>query len=339
MTTLRVELGKRGYDIVIGRGLLGEAHKFFDLNRKVFIVTDSGVPAEYAERISKCAKDATVVTVPMGEGAKSMKYYAELLDEMVKFGMTRTDCAVAVGGGVVGDLTGFAAASYMRGIDFYNVPTTLLSEVDSSIGGKVAINLGGIKNIVGAFHQPRGVLIDPDTLKTLPKRHISNGLSEAIKMSLTSDKELFELFERESVNEKNIEDIIIRSLKIKKAVVEADERESGIRRILNFGHTLGHGIEAMELEGGLYHGECVAIGMTAVCSAETKKRLTAVLKKHELPTAYSGDIEKALGFISHDKKCEGDFVSAIFVDTPGSFRIEKMTTDKFTETVRENLKS
>ena len=338
MTTLRVELGERSYDIAVGRGLLNEADKYFDLCRKVFIVTDSGVPKEYAERIAACSKEATVVTVPMGEGSKSPEVYTELLEKMVDFGMTRTDCAVAVGGGVVGDLTGFVAATYMRGIDFYNVPTTLLSEVDSSIGGKVAINLGGVKNIVGAFHQPRCVLIDPDTLRTLPKRHISNGLSEAIKMSLTSDEELFRLFETESVNEDNIEGVIIRSLKIKKAVVEADEREAGIRRILNFGHTLGHGIEAMELDRGLYHGECVAIGMTAVCSDEVRERLIPVLEKHGLPTTYSGDTEGALSFISHDKKCEGSSVSVIFVDTPGSYRIEKMSVDCFIAGVREALK-
>ncbi len=335
MHTLHLDLGERGYDINIGRGLLAEADKYFKLDRKVFIVTDSGVPAEYAKAVAGVAKDPLVVTVPEGEGSKSQKVYAELLKKMAAFGLTRTDCAVAVGGGVVGDLTGFLAATYMRGIDFYNIPTTLLSQVDSSIGGKTAINLGGIKNIVGAFHQPKAVLIDLDTLKTLPKRQISNGLSEAIKMSLTSDGELFGFFEKNEISQENIEEVVISSLKIKKFVVENDEREAGLRKILNFGHTFGHAVEAEEEMHGLYHGECVAIGMLATSSDEVRKRLLPVLKKNGLPTEYKGDKERALSFISHDKKCDGDKISVVFVDTPGSFRIEKMSTTEFEGLVRK----
>lgn len=334
MTTLHLDLGDRGYDINIGRGLLSEADKYFNLSRKVFIVTDSGVPIEYAKAIAERSLDSRIVTVPMGEDSKSPRVYTMLLEAMIRFGMTRTDCAVAVGGGVVGDLTGFVAASYMRGIDFYNVPTTLLSQVDSSIGGKVAINLGGVKNIVGAFHQPKAVIIDPNTLRTLPSRQISNGLAEAVKMSLTSDKELFELFETSDITEDNIEDVIIRSLKIKKAVVEGDERESGIRKILNFGHTVGHAVEAEEEMHGLYHGECVAIGMLAAASPSVRERLIPVLKKLSLPYSYSGDIDHALGFISHDKKCDGEYLSAVFVDEVGKYRIEKMQTKTFIETAR-----
>ncbi|MBQ8528578.1 MAG: 3-dehydroquinate synthase [Clostridia bacterium] len=329
MKKLHLDLSERGYDIYVGRGLLSECKKYFNLSRKVFIVTDSGVPSEYAQTVRSMCDDATVVTVPMGEGSKSPETYTYLLEKMIEFGMTRSDCAVAVGGGVVGDLTGFAAASYMRGIDFYNIPTTVLSQVDSSIGGKVAINLGGIKNIVGAFHQPKGVIIDPDTLKTLPKRQIANGLCEALKMSLTSDGELFGLFEREEINEDNIEDVIVRSLMIKKAVVEADEREGGLRRILNFGHTFGHAVEAAEELRGYYHGECVAIGMLVTSSESVKARLIPVLKRLGLPYSYEGDVKGALGFISHDKKCEGGKVSVVFVDEPGSFRIEKMNTEDF----------
>jgi 3-dehydroquinate synthase len=233
---------------------------------------------------------------------------------------------------------GFAAASFMRGIDFYGVPTTVLSMVDSSIGGKTAINLGGVKNIVGAFHQPKGVLIDLDTLKTLPERQISNGLSEAVKMALTSDKELFSLFENEEINDENIEKVIISSLNIKKRVVEEDERESGLRKILNFGHTFGHGVEAVEEMRGFYHGECVAVGMLVTTSDAVLKRLIPVLKKLNLPTEYSGDVEGALAFISHDKKCEGDLVSVIFVDEIGSFRTEKLKARDFSSLVRNRLK-
>lgn len=338
MTKLHLDLGERGYDINIGRGLINRADEFFELNRRVLIVTDSGVPKEYAEAVKKSCKEARILTVKEGEGSKSPEGFTLVCQAMLDFDMTRSDCVVAVGGGVVGDLAGFAAASFMRGVDFYNIPTTLLSQVDSSIGGKTAINLGGVKNIVGAFYQPKGVIIDPSVLKTLPKRQISNGLAEAIKMSLTSDADLFELIENSENIEDILEQIIIGSLKIKKAVVEADEREAGLRRILNFGHTLGHGVEAAEEMRGLYHGECVAIGMLAVSSEKVKARLIPVLRKAGLPCSYDGDIEEALSFISHDKKCDGSRVSVVFVDEVGEFRIEKMDVSDFCDLVRKELK-
>ena len=334
MTTLHLELGERGYDITVGRALLSDAGKFFNLDRRVFIVTDDGVPKEYASAVAACAKEAVIVTVPQGEGSKSPEVYTDLLMRMLDFGMTRTDCAVAVGGGVVGDLTGFVAASYMRGIDFYNVPTTLLSQVDSSIGGKCAINLGGVKNIVGAFHQPRGVLIDVDTLKTLDARQIANGAAESVKMACTSDKALFELIEREGITDESLTDIIIGSLKIKKAVVEADEREGGLRKILNFGHTFGHAIEADEKLNTLYHGECVALGMLPVSSESVKKRLIPVLEKLSLPTVWNGNVDEACKFISHDKKCDGAKLSVVLVDEIGSYRIEKLEVEKFIEMIK-----
>ena len=337
MTTLHLDLGERGYDITVGRGLLAKVGEYFNLSRKVFIVTDSGVPTNYAETVAVSAKESLIITVPMGEGAKSPEVFTHLLTKMVEFGMTRTDCVVAVGGGVVGDLTGFVAASYMRGIDFYNVPTTLLSQVDSSIGGKTAINLGGVKNIVGAFHQPKGVLIDLDTLKTLPKRQVSNGMAEVIKMALTSDSELFSFLEENEIDHENIEKVVVSSLKIKKYIVENDERESGLRKILNFGHTLGHAIEAEEEMRGFYHGECVALGMLATISDEARPGLVSALTKAGLPTEYKGNLEHALSFISHDKKCDGSLVSIIFVDTPGSFRIEKMTTEDFADLCRNKI--
>lgn len=336
MTTLHMELAERSYDITVGRGLLASAGEYFNLNRKAFILTDSGVPREYAEAVARLAADARISTITMGEASKSDENYIRLLSEMIEFGLTRTDCVIAVGGGVVGDLGGFLAASYMRGIDFYNCPTTLLSQLDSSIGGKVAINLGGVKNIVGAFHQPKGVLIDLDTLKTLPKRLISAGLAEAVKMSLTSDAELFSLFESEEVSDESIEKIIVASLKIKKSVVEQDEREGGLRKILNFGHTFGHGIEALA-NGELYHGECVALGMLPMTGDEVYERLLPVLKRVGLPCACDIDAERALELVAHDKKCDGDTVSAIFVDKVGEFRIEKMPISEFCDVVKRNL--
>ena len=276
--TLTVSLPHTSYDIIIERGALKQANSFLKLNRRVLIVTDSGVPTEYAQTIASLSQEPTIVTVPQGEDSKSLSTYEALLKTMLEKNFTRKDCVVAVGGGVVGDLAGFTAASYMRGVDFYNIPTTLLSQVDSSIGGKTAVNFCGIKNIVGAFYQPKRVLIDPDVLKTLPKRQLSNGLSEALKMSLTFDPELFRIFEEESA-EDMIDTVITRSLMIKKGVVEQDEKEAGLRRVLNFGHTIGHGIESSEGMSERYHGECVALGMIPMCGEKIRPRVIAVLKK------------------------------------------------------------
>ena len=337
MKTIRLNLPAGAYDITVGHGLLDRASDYMNLARRVFIVTDTGVPREYSERVAAVCKEAMIYTVEAGEGSKSLSVMEGLLETMLNFGMTRGDCAIAVGGGVVGDLTGFAAASYMRGIDFYNIPTTLLSQVDSSIGGKTAVNLGMVKNVVGAFYQPRAVLIDTDVLKTLSPRHFAAGAAEAVKMSLTSDAKLFETFEREGVNDENIEDVIVRALDIKRRVVEEDEKESDVRKILNFGHTLGHGLEAEGELSGLYHGECVALGMLPVCSDAVRHRLLSVLRKLELPTRFDGDIEKALDFVCHDKKCIGNEVSVILVEEVGSCEIRTMTVDAFKRLVKERF--
>lgn len=336
MTTLHLDLGVSSYDITVGHGLLARAGEFFRLDRKVLVVTDDGVPKEYAANVASQAKFARTVTVPSGEGSKSFEGLECVLGAMSDFEMTRGDCVVAVGGGVVGDLAGFAAASYMRGVDFYNVPTTVLSQVDSSIGGKTAINFKGIKNIIGAFHQPRAVIVDIDCLNTLSERHISAGLAEAVKMSLTSSADLFEQFERYSRAQiiENIEQIIVDSLKIKRSVVEADERESGLRKILNFGHTFGHGVEAEEELHGYYHGECVALGMIPMCSVKVRERLIGVLEKLGLPTGYRGDVDSALAFVAHDKKCVGDGVNVIYVENVGRFEIKRMTIEEFAHAVK-----
>ena len=330
---LHISSDKGGYDVIIGRGAIEKADETFDLSRRVFIVTDDGVPAEYAEKIAAGCKYPTVATVRHGEKAKSPKTYIDLLDTMLSFGFTRGDAVVAVGGGVVGDLAGFVAATYMRGVDFYNVPTTLLSEIDSSIGGKTAINLDGIKNAVGAFYPPKAVVIDPDVLKTLPKRQIKNGLAEAIKMAATFDEELFELIESGGYEE-NIEKIIVGSLKIKKRVVELDEREAGLRRTLNFGHTVGHGIES-ERGGKLYHGECVALGMLPLSSGDARKRIKAVLKKVGLPTVYNGDTDRACAAMLHDKKAADGYINVITVSEIGKYAEEKITADELIKKVKQ----
>lgn len=323
---IHMDLPQNGYDIILERGVLDRAGELLSLDRRVLIVTDDGVPAQYAERVAARCKAPTRITVPAGEASKSFAVLERLCRAMLEAGFTRTDCVVAVGGGVVGDLAGFAAASFMRGIDFYNIPTTLLSQVDSSIGGKVAINLDHVKNIVGAFHQPRRVLIDPAVLSTLPARQLANGMAESVKMALTSDAALFELFARGEAYSR-IDEVIERSLRIKKSVVEQDERELGLRRILNFGHTLGHGIEAFSHQHGLYHGECVALGMLPMCAPDVRARLLRVLEQLQLPTAVPCDWDSVMEAASHDKKCVGDEISVIYVPAVGSFLQKRMPLD------------
>ena len=335
MKKLEVSLGERSYNILIDKGSITNMASLFGIGHKrAFIVTDSGVPKEYAEAVASGFNSSYIYTINEGEESKSIKTFGEVLAKMLEFGMTRVDVCVAVGGGVVGDLCGFAAASYMRGVDFYNVPTTTLSMVDSSIGGKTAVNHCGVKNIVGAFYQPKGILIDTDTLATLDKRQWASGLSESIKMAMTSDKELFEILEGQEDIYANIEDIVIRSLMIKKAVVEADEREGGIRKILNFGHTYGHAVEADAELRGYYHGECVAIGMVAVSGGKVKDRLVAVLNKYSLPTEYKDDDGRALAFISKDKKCKGDKIDIILVPEIGKYEIKSMEIEEFAKLIK-----
>ena len=321
--TIRMHLGEDSYDILVRQGVLAEAAEHLDLCRRVLVVTDDGVPAEYAKALAEQCRESVIYTVKSGEASKSMETAQKLWQTMLDHGFSRKDCVVAVGGGVVGDLSGFVASAYMRGVDFYNIPTTLLSQIDSSIGGKTAINFGGVKNIVGAFYQPKKVLIDPALLQTLPARQIANGLAEAIKMALTSDKELFALIEKEDV-QSNLEQIIIRSLLIKKAVVEQDEKETGLRRILNFGHTIGHGIESSQGMSELYHGECVALGMLPMCAEALRPRVMQVLKKCKLHRQMHYDWEEITRAAFHDKKAHGDQVTVTMVQEPGSFEWRTM---------------
>ena len=332
---LHMELGERGYDIFVESGILVRAGELLRLNRRVLIVTDTGVPAEYARTVAAQCAAPVVVTLPMGEGSKSLANFERLLSRLLADGFTRTDCVAAVGGGVVGDLSGFAAACFMRGIDFYNIPTPLLSQVESSIGGKTAIDRAGVKNCVGAFWQPKGVLIDPATLSTLPPRQLANGMAEAVKMSLTSDAGLFGLFE--AGGEADREAVILRSLEIKKRVVEADEREGGLRRVLNFGHTLGHGIESAAGLHGLLHGECVALGMLPMCAPEVRARLLPVLTRLGLPITLPADPERVLAAVCHDKKCDGQQVAYVYVPRVGEFEIRHATVAEFCGAVRPAL--
>ena len=312
-----------GYEIVLARGALKNDYKK-EFDRRVLIVTDDGVPREYAETVMSNAKEAETVVLRQGEQSKSMANLEALLKVMLEKGFTRSDCVAAVGGGVVGDLAGFAAAVYMRGIDFYNFPTTLLSQVDSSIGGKTAVDLCGVKNVVGAFKRPKKVVIDPDVLKTLDARQFASGMAEALKMALTSDEELFRLIEKDG-SEADLETVISRALAIKRAVVEEDETEKGLRRVLNFGHTVGHGIEA---QTGLLHGECVALGMIPMCAPDVRARLMPVLEKLGLPTRCAFDAEEAFRAALHDKKSDGEYITAVVVNEIGRFEFCRMTKEE-----------
>lgn len=322
------------YDIVLENGGLKEAGKHLDLNRKVLVVTDSGVPAQYADTVASQCREAVRVCLPQGEASKNLDNFRRLLAEMVAAGFTRKDCVVAVGGGVVGDLSGFAASCYMRGIDFYNIPTTLLSQVDSSIGGKTAIDFEGVKNIVGAFYNPKKVIVDPSTLDTLDQRLLHAGLAEAIKMAATSDGELFEIIEKSEDLRADLPDIIRRSLLIKKDVVEKDPKEKGLRRVLNFGHTVGHAVESLR-EGVLYHGECVAIGMIPMCGDTAKERITRVLVKYNLPVSSDISPERLLPGILHDKKKENHVIRAVVVEEIGSFRFLDLSPEEIRQRVEE----
>lgn len=320
---LSVRTAEGAYPIYLSPGALGEAGTRFNLNRLVFIVTDEGIPVSYAQTLAAQCSRAELYTIPQGETSKTLPTMAAMLEAMCRAGLTRSDCVAAVGGGVVGDLAGLAAALYMRGIDFYNVPTTVLAMVDSAVGGKTAVNFSGVKNLIGSFWPPKGVLIDPRVLETLPARQRSNGLAEAVKMALTHDPALFARFE-DPQGRGPVEDVIAACLRIKREVVEADEREAGLRRVLNFGHTLGHGIEAAA-GGKLLHGECVALGMLPMCAPAVRARLLPVLERLNLPVSLAGmEIapETVLAAAAHDKKAVEAGIQVVCVPQIGSYEFK-----------------
>lgn len=320
-----LELGKDSYSIVLERGAIKKAAEHFKINGRVLVVTDSGVPQEYPQTVASQFENSFIFTFPQGEENKNFDTYKKICEKLLEYSFTRKDAVIAVGGGVTGDMAGFAAATYMRGIDFYNIPTTVLSQVDSSIGGKTAIDFGGVKNIIGAFHQPKGVIVDPEVLSTLSERHIRNGLAESIKMAVCFDSELFELFGRVNYMD-YIDKIIERSLVIKKNVVEQDEKETGLRKSLNFGHTIGHGIESANL-GNLLHGECVALGIPPVCGEEIREKVVETIKNVGLPVVFNTDKSQLEKAICHDKKSQGRTISVVKSDETGSFYFEDMTVE------------
>ncbi|MBI2832330.1 MAG: 3-dehydroquinate synthase [Chloroflexi bacterium] len=323
MRTVRVNLGSNSYDILIGAGLLAEAGKFLKdagFSGKVVIVTDSIVKGLHAGALEQGLKregfQTVTLEVPVGEEHKSLETAGRLYKELSDFHAERNTPILALGGGVIGDLTGFVAATYLRGVPLVQVPTTLLAQVDSGIGGKVALDYGTLKNKIGAFYQPKLVIADIATLKTLPARQLLSGLAEVIKYAVIRDRELLTYIEErldmiKSLDAAALEEIIYRSARIKAEVVEKDERDTGVRNILNYGHTIGHAIESVS-DFQIAHGEAVAIGMVAAARISNKlgmlgedelNRLTRVIERTGLPTEPPklnlAEIIKAMG---HDKK-------------------------------------
>lgn len=331
---LPVKTSMNTYNIVLKRGALNNISDYCNIKKKALVVTDDGVPEIYSKAVASQFSKSVIKTIPQGEKSKNFDTYKALLEALNENEFSRNDCVVAVGGGVVGDLSGFTAATYMRGITFYNIPTTLLSQVDSSIGGKTAIDFGGYKNTVGAFYQPSAVIIDPDVLKTLDPRQLNNGLAESIKMAATSDEILFELFEKEDAYN-NIEAVIERSLRIKRAVVEEDEKETGLRRVLNFGHTIAHAVETATGLEALLHGECVAIGMLPFSSEDVRKRLFNVLRKYSLPVTASVSADELIKSLRHDKKADSNGVNTVFVNEIGEFDFKYLSYSELEKLVKE----
>lgn len=326
---ITVHTPSREYPVFFVRNGIARADECFDLNRRVLILTDDGVPAEYASAVACRAKEPLVYTVKQGEKAKSLAVLEKVGLILLQNGFTREDCIVAVGGGVVGDLGGLAASLFMRGIDFYNVPTTSLSAIDSSVGGKTAVNLGGVKNTLGTFYQPSAVLVDANTLRTLDSRQMRSGLCEAVKMAACFDPELFAFLEENEITNENIEQVLYRSVKIKATLVALDERDGGARKLLNFGHTLGHAIESGTGLHSLTHGECVGLGMLPMAEGNARDRIERVLRKLSLPTMLPCSPQEILRYAKADKKRAGNTIDCITLKEIGKAEIVPMTTDEF----------
>lgn len=339
---LTVNLFDKKSLIHIKRDSIYHLSEYLDLNRKVMIISDIGVPQIYKNIVLKQCPHGFIFNTPQGEEAKSFPVYEEIFQKLLELEFTSNDLIIALGGGVIGDLSGFVAATYHQGIHLSSIPTTTLSQIDSSIGGKVAINLNNVKNVVGTFYHPEHVIVDLNTLRTLPKRHYYNGLVEAVKHGLIYDKELFYLFEDNNANfipnqipTADMDDIITRSLLVKKQVVEQDEKEENLRKILNFGHTIGHAIESQYHLKDFYHGECVGMGMLAVLSnSELHDRLEKVLKKMNIPTSTYIDEESCINLIRKDKKANGDLITLITVHELGTAQLDNVPIEKLRQYIR-----
>ena len=344
MERIRVNLEKSikdSYEIVIGEDVIDRAgltSKVQDQIDRYVIVTDSNVNPLYGQRVLERLKESSrpvdIIEMPAGEGSKSLETVHGVARRLVGLGASRKSLIIALGGGVVGDVAGFVASIYMRSIPYIQIPTTLLAQVDSSVGGKTGVDLLEGKNLVGTFYQPKAVYIDLSVLKTLSDRDFGNGLAEIIKYSIIANHGLFELLEQENVGIKKrdvplMKNLVGRSCKIKAGIVEMDEKESDLRRVLNFGHTIGHALEAAS-NYGLSHGEAVAIGMVGAAMISHKLshldedafgRIVSLIESYGLPTKIPAGMEtaKISGFMTTDKKVVGGqlhFVLAKAIGVP-----------------------
>jgi 3-dehydroquinate synthase len=346
-----VNLGDRSYPIAIGSGTLerlGPRLQELKLGTRVAVVTNPIVARLYRQPVEQSLTNAgfkpTVVQVPDGEEHKNLAWLAFLYDRLVDARLDRDSAIIALGGGVIGDLSGFTAATFQRGLPFVQVPTTLLAQVDSSVGGKTAVNHSGGKNLIGSFHQPRLVWVDVTTLKTLPRREVQAGMAEVIKHAAILGPSLFELLENEldrvmALDPTLLVEVVRQNCAIKAAVVGEDERESGYRSILNFGHTIGHAIEVLTDYRGFLHGEAVAIGMASavrlseargICTPAVAERIIALLQRAGLPTEIPGELigrHLALA-IAADKKVSGGKVKFICIEDIGRVRFEYLTGEE-----------
>jgi 3-dehydroquinate synthase len=329
-----VTLGERSYDIVLRPGLLatvGDRLSAITASSKIAVVTDRHVASRYLQEtlssLRKAGYDPTPIVLPPGERTKTLGTIAKILDALAKHKFERQSLLLALGGGVIGDLTGFAAAIYQRGIQFIQVPTTLVAQVDSSVGGKTGVDHRLGKNLIGAFYQPRAVLIDPLTLRTLPRREWIAGLAEVIKYGIIADEEFFAFLEQEipallNLEEEPVIHVIKRSCEIKAQVVAADERESDRRRILNYGHTIGHALESLAGYRGLIHGEAVGIGLVqeadlachmGLCGREVVERIRSLVRRAGLSDQVSPKSFTSLwSAMQHDKKVVGGRVMGVW---------------------------
>ncbi len=336
---VRVELGPDSYDIVIGRNLRQEVQDFVrgaGFSSKALLLTDSNVGPVYGEKVSSWLAEAglvaALVTVPAGESSKSLSVAETVYTECIKAGLDRKSPVFALGGGVVGDLAGFIAATYMRGVPFVQLPTSLLAQVDSSVGGKVAVNHALGKNLIGAFYQPKAVFMDLEMMETLPAREISTGLGEVVKYGLIYDADFFAYLESHieeilSLKHECLSHIIARSCEIKAAVVSEDEKETGLRRILNFGHTIAHVIEKETGYARYNHGEAVAMGMVGalklsielgLLAEEVLPRTERLLRSLKLPIRAEGcTVDAMYEDIFHDKKTVGGRVNWVLISKIG----------------------
>lgn len=354
MEQITVNLGERSYPIYIGRNnldMVGELMKKKGLHGKAACVTNTTVGKLYGNRVvdSLCKAGFEVfrIDIPDGEEYKSLEWLSYIYDKLTEYKMERQSPIIALGGGVVGDIAGFAAATYLRGVPYIQIPTTLLSQVDSSVGGKTGVNHPKGKNLIGAFYQPKMVLLDVDVLKTLGERDIKAGLAEVIKYGIIRDADFFSFLEENYADVLKLGDGLLHVVKmscgIKARVVEEDEREAGIRSVLNFGHTFGHAVETMTGYKELRHGEAVAIGMAAaarlsfklgLCSKDVCKRIEGLLAKVALPTKLS-DINCQISahdlfkVVELDKKAAGGKIKFVMVEDIGKVIFKQMGAADF----------